>query len=525
MKKVISFSMYLLFVITFSKAQTITFNQDVACVLNSHCFNCHNTSQSLAAISFTNYIDAWSQRNAIKYYVENKLMPPFSPVTENRNYIHQKTLTQSEIDLIVAWVDQGTNQGDTSLTPTAPVFTPLSPQILIPDISYRIPAYTVPNLVAFQYHCFIVPSTFPIEKKISEIEILPTDLSAIYSVFLYSDTSNIPLTLDVADTSNGYENYSGIGSPSAKLLYGWVNGNPLYHPPPNTALRLDANAHLVVRILFAEDALGKVDSTAINIKFDSSATRIIDIETWLNHSVNLQNPPFIIPADSIKTFYEQNIVPADISLLSVSHWAQKFCASMVCFAITPLNDTIPILEIEDHEDLWNQGVYYFDKPLKIPSGSVIYGEATYDNTSSNPNNPFYPTRNIVAGNKDTTEQMLFSFSYLTYQTGDENIIADTIIHQQHYLNCSPTHTVDIFEVNLQNKFSIYPNPTNDFLNIVSLDNKNFSLNIYNTLGEKIFSSPNNIYNLQLNLNDYPTGIYFIQIQTGNSILTKKIIKQ
>lgn len=94
-----------------------------------------------------------------------------------------------------------------------------------------------------------------------------------------------------------------------------------------------------------------------------------------------------------------------------------------------------------------------------------------------------------------------------------------------FLVIDTTASTGIANINFENDFSIYPNPTTDILNIISKDNKNFTLNIYTTLGEKIFSSANNIYNLQLNLNDYPTGIYFIQIQTGNSIVTKKIIKQ
>lgn len=522
MRKSVLFFLALIFALTISKAQTITYSDDVACILNTHCFRCHNTVLSLAAISFTNYHDAWSERNSIKYYVESKQMPPYSPTTENRSYSHEKTLTQSEIDLIVAWVNQGTTQG--GFIPPTPVFAPLSPQISTPDISYRIPAYTVPNFVGFQYHCFVVPTTFNTEKKISQVEILPTDLSAVYSVFLYSDTSNISLALDAADISNGYENYSGIGSSTAKLLYGWVNGNPLYHTPPNAALRLDANAHLVMRILFAEDALGKTDSTALNIKFDSTATRIIDVATLLNHNSNLQNPPFVIPADSVKTFYEQYTVPADVSLLSVSHWAQKFCASMNCFAVTPANDTIPLLQIEDHEDLWSQGVYYFDKPLKIPTGSVIYGESVYDNTSSNPNNPFFPSHNIVAGNADTTEQMLFSFSFLPYQSGDENIIADSIIHQQHYLNCSPAHAVGIAEINSSNNFSVYPNPTTDFLNISSINQESFSTTVFNALGEKIYSAVSTS-NLKLETASFPNGLYFVQIKTDTKYFTQKFIKQ
>ncbi len=516
------------------KAQTITWAEDVSCIVFTHCTRCHNNTNSLAAIPFTNYYEAWSQRLAIKYYVENKLMPPYQPATENRNYTHEKNLSQDEVDLIVAWVDQGTNQGDSTITPPTPNITPLVSEITSPDLLYRIPAYTVPNFVGFQYHCFVLPNTYNTEKKISEIEILPTNLSAIYNVLLYSDTSSIPIALDAADTSNGYENYAGIGSPTAKLLYGWVNGNPKYHTPPNMAIRLDANAHLIVRILFAEDALNKTDSTLVNIKFDTSFTsRVIEVETLLDHNINLQNLPFIIPADSIKTFYEQHTVPADISLLSVSHWAQKFCSNMNCYAVTPANDTISLLQIEDHEDLWSEGVYYFDKPIKIPAGSILYGEAEYDNTSSNPNNPFFPSHTIIAGTSDTTEQMLFSFSYLSYQTNDETIITDSVLHQIHYLNCSPAHTMNSVQNLEQNvDYNLFPNPATNRVSIQFKTNIQLAeIRILNVLGELLFTQNiSNTMSVSLDINSLNNNIYFLQIVpkgygTKNTLFTQKFIKQ
>lgn len=531
MKKIIAFFIAANISLLYCDAQKVTWSEDVACIVYSHCTRCHNNSNSIAAIPLTNYYEAWSNRNAIKYYVENRLMPPHQPSTEATQYTNEKNLTQDEIDLITAWVDQGTNQGDSTLAPPVPVIEPLKSQITSPDLSYRIPAYTVPDIVGFQYRCFVFPTTYPVEKKISEIEILPTNLSAVYSAFLYSDTSSISLELDAASPGNGYENYAGIGSPTAKLLYGWVNGHPLYKSPPNMAIRLEANAHLVLRILFAEDALTKTDSTAVNIKFDASpTTRAIDIGTLLNYSVNLQNPPFIIPADSIKTFYEQYTVPNDITLLGVSHWAQKFCINMNCYAVTPANDTISLLEIEDHEDLWSQGFYYFYKPIKIPKGSVLYADAEYDNTSLNTNNPFSPPRTIGAGITDTTEQMSVTFSYLPYRSNDENIIADAIQHQIHYLNCSPVHTVsgvqDIPVTSIID-WIVFPNPVNTTATIQFKNEvPSAQIKILNVLGETIlYQLISNTSSVILDVAKFNNGIFFLQVTTGDKFFIQKFVKQ
>lgn len=505
--------------------QQITWSQDVACIIYSHCTRCHNNTESLAAIPLTNYYEAWSQRNAILYYVDNKLMPPYQPTLLEKNYIHEKRLSQEEIDIVVRWVEQGAPEGDSALAPKAPVIVDPVPQIKFPDFSERITPYKVPDTVGFKFRCFLLPGSFNEKKYISELEILPTDLSAVYSVFLYSDTSNNSLKLDLVDPSNGYESYSGIGSSTAKLLYGWVNGNYLYKPPPGMSLKLDSGSHLVVRILFAEDAMNKMDSTLVNLKFDTtSKTRPIYTASLLHHDKNLLNPPLLIPADSIKTYTEKYTVPQDMSIIGISHWGQKICTSMRCFSVIPNGDTIFLLEIGDHEDLWSQGIYHFEKPVRIPSGSILYGIAEFNNTYWNPNNPFDPPHTIKQGNTDTSEQMIFAFAYLPYQAGDENIIADSIVHQKHYLGCEPRKLNSVKHRTAENGFKIYPNPVDGQLFISSNRPEIFTLSIFNPLGLRVFEK-NYATLASIDMRDFPSGIYIIYIKSNNQNITKKIIKK
>ncbi len=506
-------------------AQTVTWSQDVACIIFSHCTRCHNNTESLAAIPLTNYHEAWSQRNAILYYVDNKLMPPYQPTLTGRKYIHEKRLTQEEIDIIVKWVEQGAQEGDSSMAPKAPIINDLSPQIKLPDFSRRITPYKVPDTVSFKYRCFVLPGIFNQTKNITELEILPTDLSAVYSAWVYSDTSEIPIKLDALDPDNGYNNYAGIGSPTAKLLYGWVNGNHVYKPPPGMSLTLDSGSHLILRILFAEDAMNKVDSTQVNIKFDSSGQlRPIQTAALLHHNKNLLNPPLLIPADSIKTYVEKYTVPSNISIIGISHWGQKICSKMECLAVLPTLDTLHLLEIEDHEDLWSQGIYHFANPVKLPAGTLLYGVAEFNNTYWNSNNPFDPPHTIYQGDSDTSEQMIFSFAYTPYQTKDENIVADSIIHQTHYLDCAPRKLKTQWISAREEKILIYPNPVNSELIISSDYSTAFVIEIYNSIGRIVLRE---VYlnSRVLDLTGISPGVYTVHIKSAEINITKKIIKQ
>ncbi len=117
------------------------------------------------------------------------------------------------------------------------------------------------------------------------------------------------------------------------------------------------------------------------------------------------------------------------------------------------------------------------------------------------------------------------------------------IYGLHYYVCSPhaqnamkgeiivLHHAGIAENLVQANISAYPNPTNDFINIVSTENKNFSLYIFNTLGEKIYSE--NSYPLSIGEGsgvrfqsaNHPNGIYYIHVYTQNKFYSQKFVKQ
>ena len=90
---------------------------------------------------------------------------------------------------------------------------------------------------------------------------------------------------------------------------------------------------------------------------------------------------------------------------------------IICYAVTPTNDTINIIKINKWDFEW-QGDYYFKKFLKIPSGSMIYAKGNYDNTASvsNPNPAM-----VQSGFNTEDEMFVFVFQFLPYESGDENI--------------------------------------------------------------------------------------------------------
>ena len=528
MKKIVVF-IFITSIIYKANAQTVTWADDIACIVYSHCSNCHNSTNGLAAFPLMSYTDSYAQRIAMKIFTSNKSMPPYLPSTDKNTYAHQKNLTQTEIDLIAAWANAGAPEGNPANAPIPPTHpTPLS-VIVTPDFSERIPTFTVPMTGLNLHRCFVLNNTYATEKYISTIEILPSNYSAVHHVLLYSDTSSIPLALDASNSQPGYNFFGGVGSKSAKLLYGWMQGSDAYKLPTNMGIRLEPNAHLILQVDYAEDAGNKKDSTQLNLKFDnSSSLRIVDVAKFLNADVNLQNPPLKIKADSIKMFHEQYTVSSDITLLSIAPHAHNICTSMTCYGITPTNDTIHLLQIDNWAVIWTHGIYVFKNPIKIPAGTILHSESQFNNTYINTNNPFSPSHEIREGTSDTTEMLLFHFAYLPYQVNDETIIADTVTHTLHYLNCTPIHNVTGVETfsKVDAGYIVYPNPANDY---VTINVKEFDLlkpntiEIYDALGKIIYSSTITKSTMTINTNPWSKGVYTIHLMQNNQIIHHKLI--
>jgi hypothetical protein len=76
---------------------------------------------------------------------------------------------------------------------------------------------------------------------------------------------------------------------------------------------------------------------------------------------------------------------------------------------------------------------------------------------------------------------------------------------------------------IDSKLSIYPNPTSDIINIIG---ENMTkIIVLNALGEITNVYPVNGTEVKIDLSSQPSGVYFIQIQSGDRQAVRKIIKQ
>src|SRR5216684_4312786 len=116
---------------------SVTFTKDVAPVLEKNCQGCHRPGEA-APFPLLTYEQARPWAKAMKEAVLLKKMPPWFADPHYGRFANDRSLSQKEIDTLVAWADAGAPQGDSKEVPPPANFVE-GWSIPKPDIVFEFP--------------------------------------------------------------------------------------------------------------------------------------------------------------------------------------------------------------------------------------------------------------------------------------------------------------------------------------------------------------------------------------------------
>jgi Secretion system C-terminal sorting domain/Copper type II ascorbate-dependent monooxygenase, N-terminal domain/Copper type II ascorbate-dependent monooxygenase, C-terminal domain len=499
-------------------AQTPTWSEKIAPILYKNCTNCHHAG-GIAPFSLLTYQEANARHHSIEHAVTEGHMPPWPPDPKFREFVKQRVLTTDEITAIQTWANGGAPQGDPAKAPVAPTYSN-APVLANASLMFKMPTYKISQNQDI-YRCFPMKSGQTVDKFITGIECIPGNGSIVHHVLFFQDQSTKCFELDAQDAAPGYTSFGGIGSNSAQLIGGWVPGSQPSIMPKGMGIKLSANANIVMQVHYAPGSVGLSDSTQLRLQLTEGTLRNMGVAPILNHALSLTNGPLFIPANTTKTINSQYVLPADVSFISISPHMHLIGHKMKVWAITPTGDSINLIKIDDWDFHW-QGAYLFKKPVKLVKGTKLFGEAFYDNTSANEHNPNNPPKDVSLGEATTDEMMLVYFTFLGYQTGDENIDLE-----------AATSTTSTQDVSLnKTPLLLSPNPAQSVLNLkFNLDvAEKVNIQVFDYQGivlknvvlNQPFVQGENIW--QVPVSDLPKGIYWVKISSDRMYGVEGFVK-
>jgi hypothetical protein len=498
--------------------------KDVAGIFYNRCASCHHDGGG-APFSLTSYSATLPQTGSIDYAIGINHMPPWPADTNYCRFSREHIITQSEKTAIQSWIASGALAGDTTLAPAPPVYSQykLTPA---PDLILKIPAFTS-NATATQdaYDLFVIPSTLTTTRKIRAVEIVPGNPAIVHHASVGADT-NATSSSDLSGNAFTFPANVGIG--------GFTPGSEPIVFPNSSILKMGvtikAGSQILVQIHYPAGSGGEVDSTQIRLYFyPTTTTGVREVYAF----APIQNWSYYMLPNEVKT------VTADTNLLdwfplsvfsSLPH-SHKICTQILNYAYKDTSitagapDTIPLMRINDWEFHW-QFYYYYRNLVKIPPGYRWHGEHVYDNTSSNPNNPFSPPQLVVPGVNSNDEMMYDSFQIMVYYPGDENINIDSL------LSVDPLLTASVTELPGSKKWTYafaYPNPLSDHTTIQVVSNEqdpeDYQLELYDAAGKRVnVNAEKKTNSFDISRSGLQAGIYFYQvISEGNKICSGKLV--
>ena len=522
MNKVAPF-LFLIIIGTLNLNAQVNYSEHIAPIIYDNCTSCHRQGE-VAPFSLTSYdeVAAWS--GMIEYVTAIKYMPPWKPDVGYSSFFGEKTLSDNEIQLIADWVAAGLPQGNPNLEPTLPDF-PSGSQLGTPDLVIEMEEdYFIEGNNLDEYRIFVLPTGLTEDKEIAAIEFRPGNKTAVHHALIAYETGGLANIKDALDQDYGYEAFGGFGVPVDGRFTGYTPGIQTVFFPEGIGATLPANADLLLQVHYAPLPTDETDKSLLNIFYKKTEDPITrEVEQLSVTPLDLDGGwfSFTIPPNEVKSFHGTTTVSEEISLISVYPHCHYLGKDWEIFAITPTNDTINIIRIEEWDFNW-QGSYTFDRMKKIPEGSVIHVNASYDNTIHNPYNPSFPPITVSWGEGTTDEMYLVGMSYVPYQEGDENIVIGENI------STGIEEVISNSEIQL---YSPFPNPTRDavVLNYYLNKKQKVSIELFDmkgvlvktVVGQTIHQSGNHVK--EFNVDNLPNGTYTIRLKGEDVVLTKPLV--
>lgn len=500
-------------------AETPTWSADVAKIIYTNCTPCHRTGE-IAPFALETYEQVSDFGYSVKRAVEKREMPPWPPAKGHGTFVGNRSLSDADVETIAKWVDGGMPAGDLTSAPKPPTF-PEGSQLGTPDLVLTMgETWTVQNNNKDVYRYFVLPTKLLQDRNVKAIEFRPGNAAVVHHVLYFLDTSGTARKKDAEDPLPGYSGFGDPGFESVSSFLGWVPGAQTRFYPPTIGAKMYANSDFVIQVHYAPSTTVQTDQSRVNIFFQP-ASEVRQVQQFAMNIRNLpQGQKFEIPPNKIQPFTTSFTVPYEISVIGIAphmHLLGKDCRA---YATTPKGDTIRLISVPQWDFHW-QGGYTYKNPVRIPRGSKLFYEASYDNTINNLENPNTPPKTVRWGEGTSDEMLLCYFHWLPFQPGDETLDMETKL---------PT-SVDDVTAGAPFSVEAWPSVATETIHLAveSDADRTIILELVDLAGSRVnltldrHNIPQGASTLAIPATNLAAGVYVIQATSGNRAASCRVV--
>ncbi len=405
----------------------LTYNGDISRIINENCVVCHREG-GIGPMQFESYEQVRPWAPLIQLKVANREMPPYAydHGIGVQNLEGDWRLSQEDIDSVVAWVNQGSPQGDSDVVPAAIELADPSewnfagelgqPDLIVPSVAMDIPA-NGNDLWSKHY----VPTGLTADRCIKAVQVKPRgDAKAV----VHHANSSV----EAPDEFGDFQRYG--------MLTEYAMGKWGELVPEGVCRTLPANARVSWDIHMFPGGLGAMAPGTV-IK-----DNVVEIGLWFHdegyeasdeiykqdlslYQISPQRDIAIPPNGYYMTQAMHSFDhPVRIDSFQPHGHLRMNAASLEIF-YPETGRTEAVSQISNWSATWHHShIYETDSAPLVPAGAVLLLKQWYDNTAANPNNPD-PDVWVMGGSR-TADEMTHAWIAVTHldDEGFEKIAAE-----------------------------------------------------------------------------------------------------
>lgn len=390
-----------------ASARPVTF-ADVAPVLYTHCAPCHHPGGD-APFSLLTFDEVKQKSRVIADAVGTGYMPPWKPTPDSAPFLGARSLRVEDIRLITQWVTDGSLPD--AAAPPPPAFS--SGWLhRTPDLVVTLPSYTLRPDGPDVFRNFVVHVPGDRVRYVRAFQFRPGN-RAVHHANIRIDTTRASRELDDADADAGYEGLilNSAEFPEGHFL-GWTPGQAAPLASADLGWALPGGSDLVVQLHMQPTGKPEPVSPTIGFYLTDEAPRSTPVMLRLGRQ-RIELAAGAREQHVTDTF----TLPSDVTLLAVQAHAHQRARSVLASAHLPDGSTRTLLRIADWDFRW-QDEYRLARPMRLPGGTSLTIDYSYDNSDTNPRNPDRPARPVEWGWRSSDEMGDVWFQFASRSLSD-----------------------------------------------------------------------------------------------------------
>ena len=397
-----------------------TFTKDVAPIFQKKCESCHRPD-SIAPMSLQTYQEARPWARSIRDRVASRNMPPWhiDPAVGIQHYKGDRSLSQTEIDTIVAWASNGAPQGNPADMPPPVKWADSNGWNFAkelgkePDLIIRSPKYTQKATAMDAWYKPVVETGLTEPRWVRAIEMRPSTLKGRKIThhalaYLMQDEKEAQAMVNNPDADSG-----------AGLFMEWAVNKQGEMLRPNTGKLMLPGSKIRWDIHYSAAGEDVTDDVQLGIYFyPKGETPKYRTALSLYSGIQGGNRALDIAPNTISVTQNFHVMRRAGRVENFQPHMHLRGKAQMLEAILPNGQQMVLGHVNRFEFNWmNNYVFEDDYAPLLPKGTILKVTSWHDNTAANKNNPD-PNQWVGWGDR-TVDEMAHLWINITYMSDDD----------------------------------------------------------------------------------------------------------